>query len=430
MRSRLLWRRSATALGTYASFVLGVLGTLVAARVLGPASFGVYSIVLVATSFFALLLDLTVEEALVKFGFRYAAAEEWGKLRGLFRRALAVKGAGALLAGGALAGLAPLADRLFGAEDLMQPLLLAALIPVVQAPESPAGVALLLRGRYDVRAFFLLGSQALKLAGIVIAASHGVTALVTSLLCAQALASAGIGAVGLAAFRRFPRAAPEPLAEDRRGIVRFVAQSSVGTGISSLRGALGTLVLGLVSNPVQVGFFRAAQAPQQAFYALSSPARLILLTEQTRDWERGARDAVFDSVRRYSALALGICVVVLPPLLVFMPELVRLAYTAEFAGASDAARIVLLAAALQLVFGWTKSFPISIGRPGLRTIGYALEAAVLIPLVVVLGREWGATGGAGAILGSTAAGCALWLVLLARLRREHGGPAVPEAAVS
>jgi len=407
-----------------------VVGTLVAARVLGPSAFGAYSIVLVATSFFALLLDLTVEEALVKFGFRYAAAEDWGRLRGLFRQALAYKGAGALLAGGALAGLAPLADGLFGAEGLTRPLLIAALIPVVQSPESPAGVALLLRGRYDVRALFLLCSQALKLAAIAIAVSHGITALIVALVCAQAVASVAVGAVGFAAFRRFPRAAPERLGADRGLILRFVAQSSFGTGIVSLRGALGALVLGLVSNPVQVGFFRAAQAPQQAFYALSSPARLILLTEQTRDWERGARAAVFDGVRRYSAAAAAVCLVTLPPLLVFMPELVRLAYSAEYAGAADAARIVLGAAALQLVFGWTKSLPVSIGRPGLRTIGYALEAAVLIPLVVLLGREWGATGGAAAILCSTAAVCALWVVLLARLRREHAGPGLPEAAVS
>ena len=32
---------------------------------------------------------------------------------------------------------------------------------------------------------------------------------------------------------------------------------------------------------------------------MSAPARLILLTEQTRDWERGTRDAVFAGIRRY-----------------------------------------------------------------------------------------------------------------------------------
>jgi O-antigen/teichoic acid export membrane protein len=183
-------------------------------------------------------------------------------------------------------------------------------------------------------------------------------------------------------------------------------------------------VLGIVTNPVQVGFFRAAQAPQQGFQALSSPARLILLTEQTRDWERGDRAAVFRSVKRYTLFAAAVTAVVAVPLIYFMPDLIRLLYSHKYTGAGDAARIVAAAAALQLVFGWTKSFPISIGRPALRTYGYALEAAVLIPLVAVLGREWGATGAGGAILGSTLASTILWIVLLYRLRREHAAGAV------
>ena len=423
-RSRLLRRRVATAIGTYLSVVLGVAGPLVAARVLGPRGFGVYAIVLVAASFFQVLLDVTVEEALVKFGFRYAESENWGRLQRLFRHVLRLKVLGAALAAAALAGLAPFAGGLFGADNLRTPLLVAALIPLVQAPESLAAVALILRGRYDLRGLFLAVSQGLKLAAVAIAAPHGVTALVAAIVVAQAVASAAVGAAGVFAFRRFPSAPPVQLAEDRSQVVRFVLQSSLGTGVVSLRGALGPLVLGIVTNPLQVGLFRAAQAPQQGFQALSSPARLILFTEQTRDWERGAKAAVFRSVRRYTLGAAAAVAVVVVPLVVFMPDLVRLLYSSKYSGAGNAARIVLVAAALQVVFGWTKSFPVSIGRPALRTLGYALEAVVLIPLVVVLGREWGATGAAGAILGATVASTILWSVLLLRLRREHASPPV------
>src|SRR5207249_10791600 len=99
----------------------------------------------------------------------------------------------------------------------------------------------------------------------------------------------------------FPRAEPTALKEDRREIVRFIAQASIGTGVVSLRGTLAPLLLGMVTSPAQVGFFRAAQAPQSGFAALTSPARLILLTEQTRDWERGSPDVVFAGLRRYPA---------------------------------------------------------------------------------------------------------------------------------
>jgi O-antigen/teichoic acid export membrane protein len=431
MRSRLLRRRFATAVGTYLSVAFGVIGTLVAARVLGPQQFGVYSIVLVATSFFQVLLDVTVEEALVKFGFRYTANEDWGRLQRLFRRVIRLKAIGVVLAAVALVVLAPFADQIFGTNNLQTPLLVAALLPLVQAPESLAGVALILRGRYDIRGIFLGVSQGLRLLAVVLTVHHGVTALVAGLVIAQAIASTAVSIAGIVAFRRFPAARSEPLGADRGEIVRFVVQSSLGTGIVSFRGALGTLVLGAVANPVEVGYFKSAQAPQQGVQALSSPARLILLTEQTRDWERGARDAVFRSVRRYTVGTALLTAVVTVPLVIFMPALIRLLYGDQYAGAGNAARIITVAAALQLVYGWTKSFPISIGRPGLRTLGYALEAVVLIPLVGILGHEWGATGAAGGVLGATIASTILWTVLVVRLRREHASPvsqAVPREA--
>ncbi len=52
---------------------------------------------------------------------------------------------------------------------------------------------------------------------------------------------------------------------------------------------------------------------------------------------------------------------------------------------------------------------------------------MFVPLLLVLGAEWGATGGAAAMVVSTVVFCALWVVLLARLRNER---AVPEALAS
>ena len=101
----------------------------------------------------------------------------------------------------------------------------------------------------------------------------------------------------LAALAALPAREAAPLGETAREILRFVLQSSAGTGLVSLRGWLAPLLLGVVSDVRQVGLFRAAQAPQQGFAALSSPVRLILLTEQTRDWERGRESAA--GIRRY-----------------------------------------------------------------------------------------------------------------------------------
>jgi O-antigen/teichoic acid export membrane protein len=74
------------------------------------------------------------------------------------------------------------------------------------------------------------------------------------------------------------------------------------------------------------------------------------------------------------------------------------------------------------VVSWSKSLPVSIGRPGLRVLAHGVETVVLIPLVVAFGSLWGATGAGAAVLISSVVFSALWFVLLARIRR--GGAAV------
>jgi O-antigen/teichoic acid export membrane protein len=417
MRSRLLLRRSGAAAGLYSSAVVGFLATVAAAHIFSTRTFGLYAIVLAATSFFQTLLDLTVEEALIKFGFRYTTRGDWGRLRRLFESALLFKVTGGVLAAGALLGLAPLSHALLHKNDLTSALQVAAIIPLAQCVENVGGVALILHGRYDLRGFFLFTSMALRLTAILVAAPHGLTAAIAAMGAAQAVATAAVATAGWIAYRRFPQQAAVPLGDDRRSLLSFVGQSTVATAVTSLTIPLATLVLGRVTSTAQVAWFRAALAPQQAFAALSSPVRLILLTEQTRDWERGLRETVFAGLRRYMLGAAALALVALPLLLIFTPELVRLLFSAKNQGAVDVTRITIVAGALRMVFGWSKSFPVSIGRPNLRIWTHGLEMLVLVPLTGILGAKWGATGAGAAVLASSVAFCAYWALLYGRIRR-------------
>ena len=155
--------------------------------------------------------------------------------------------------------------------------------------------------------------------------------------------------------------------------------------------------------------------------------RLILLTEQTRDVEHGRIAEAYRSLRRYILGATAFALVLAPVAWVLMPWLVRVVLGSRYVPATDAARILLLAACLRLVLGWTKSFPVSIGRPGLRIVAHAVEIITLLPLVVFLGARWGATGASVAVLIATVAFAGAWVVLLFRLRREHRASDLTEA---
>jgi O-antigen/teichoic acid export membrane protein len=419
--SRLFVRRSATAVGIYSSFAFGVLGTIAASRELPSLrAFGDYSTVIFATTFLQSFFDLTAEEALVKYGFRYITREDWGRLRRLFSSALRVKLAGSTLGAAALLVFAAIAPS-----RLTVALLLAAGVPLGQSLEGLAGIPLYLRGRYDVRAGFQAWSMLLRFTGILVGAHFGVAQAIGGVLVAQLLATASVAVAGRNAFARFPSAPARPLAEDRRAILSFVAQSSAATGVVSLRGGLAPLLLGAVTGTTQVGLFRVAQAPQTTFGALSSPARMVLLTEQTRDWERGHQAVVLRGVRRYSLVAFVLSLVVVPPLLVWVPDLIRLVNGARYLGATGAARLFVLTAAVQLVVGWSKSFAVTIGRPGLRIWTHGLEALVVLPLVVALGAEWGATGAAGGVLAGACVFAVAWAVIFLRMQPEDGRPSTP-----
>jgi O-antigen/teichoic acid export membrane protein len=422
MSSRVLRRRSATAAWIYLAVAFGIAGTIVAARVLGVDDFGVFATALVAVGFFQTLLDLTVEESLTKYGFRYVAGADWGRLRRLFRQALLLKLAGGLLATLLLVVLAPFADALFDADDIEQALLAASLLPLVQASENVGATALLLHSRYDLRGVYQAGSAGLRLLAIVVAAPYGVTAALVAIVIAQAVSTLVISAVGAVALRRFPAGTPTQLGEDVPEIRSFVVQSTLATGVISLRTTLVPLVLGVVSGTTQVGLFRIAQTPQTGLAAASSPARLVLMTEQTRDWERGERARILAGLRAYSKWAGALMLVAVPLFLVAMPWLIEVVFGEEYDAAATAARIVLIAAAIHFVLGWSKSLPVTIGRPRLRIVTHGLETLVAIPLVAVLGTEWGATGAAVAVLLSTLVFAAAWLVVVARLRDEvHAG---------
>lgn len=407
-------RRTVVVAGLWTSAVLGFLATVVAARIFSKSTMGDFVTVVAYTGFFQTLLDISVEEAAIKYGFRYVTQERWGRLRRLLAGTLVFKLAGGILALLVLVGLA----FAHHGSSLEKPMLVGALIPLAQAPEGLAGVALYLRGRYDVRGAFLALSMGLRLAGVAVGAQYGLTQAILGMVAAQVVSTLAICGTGLFAFRRFPSAPAEPLAEDRNDVFRFVLSSSLATGIVSLRTTLTVPLLRGVSTPTQVADYKVAQSPQTGFSMLSAPARMILVTEHTRSWERGSHRAVLADVKRYSMLAAGLMAALVPVSIVLMPWIVRLVFTSKFDDAVDAARLVVVAGALQFLVGWSKSIPIAVGRPNLRIWTHGAESLVLLPLTAVLGWKWGATGAAGAMVAASGAFVVMWAVLIFRIRDE------------
>jgi O-antigen/teichoic acid export membrane protein len=121
--------------------------------------------------------------------------------------------------------------------------------------------------------------------------------------------------------------------------------------------------------------------------------------------------------------------VIVPLLWWLMPDLVRWIYKPRNLGAVDAARLILVASAVQFLVGWSKSLPIAVGRPKLRIWTHGIETLVLLPLVGALGYVWGATGAGAAVLVSSVVFALTWAVLFVRIARDASVSIKPEPAV-
>ena len=145
-----------------------------------------------------------------------------------------------------------------------------------------------------------------------------------AIVVGQVVATVIAGVAGTLALRRFPRG--EARRSGTTGGDRLLRRPVECRHRRHLaRAALTPVLLGVVAGTTQVGYFRVALA-RRAVSAASAPVRLMLLTEQTRDWERGREDTVLRGVRAIHDRGGGVAVVAVPVFLVAMPLLVRVVF--------------------------------------------------------------------------------------------------------
>lgn len=431
------WRRRSwwmlagqTSLATWGSTALAFAATVVVARALGPDGFGEVVLAVSTATLVAMLLDLSLEDAVVYHGFRALEAGRMGTLRALIRRSLALDFViGIVVAAVIVASAEPLADLVSGGRLGADILRLAALAGLVATVDGTTGGMLLVAGRPDLRAWITAVANAVRLGAVIVAVQlGGPEAVVVSYALAAAVGAAVQAAlawwIGWRRWRPTGVSDGEPVGS--RALLSFGLHSSLSTTLFSGREMMIPMLLGSLAGPAAVGLFRVALLPVTAVGVVGAPIKMLLLPEQTRLAARNRFDTLWRSIRVHTlaGLALG-----LPAAAVgwfALDTIIPLLYTDEFAGAVDASRILLIAAVAHLAFSWWKTIPTAVGRPELRTIVAASSFALTVALLAVFAGR-GSEGAALAFsLAAVITGVA-WLALArVLLRRDHAGAGAPE----
>ena len=200
------------------------------------------------------------------------------------------------------------------------------------------------------------------------------------------------------------------------GLAHFLANtwtsSSLAVGYES-----GVLVLaGVGGGPSLAALLRVAQAPGRLLLTLFSPLATQAFPRLSLMAARGERQALLRLMTRSTRLVLGVSALVVPLGALLMRPALELLYGEDYAAASLAAVLLLVAGALRAAVIWGKVLPLAVGRPTLRLLAVLGESVVMLAGTAITAHIWtSATTIATAIAGlSVIVSCMLfgyWVVV-------------------
>jgi PST family polysaccharide transporter len=247
---------------------VGLVATMVLARLLVPAQFGVMAFAGTALAFVAVFQDLGITQALISYS---------GEIEERLRPALVLSVGSGLVFYLALAALAyPLAA--FVAEPLIGPVLLVLGSVVPLQALGQVQHALLVRGERYRALFFIALAQALTYVGVAVGlalAGFGVWSLVFGHVAAQLVRSLSLWM--LSTWRPFGRGARGKLWSV--GLVRFGGTLTVVNVLDWAADGWVFLTIGKLLGSESLGLYNLSfEAARMAYFGLPALAASVVLT--------------------------------------------------------------------------------------------------------------------------------------------------------
>ena len=267
--------------------VAGIAYLALAARTLGPKSFGEFVLILTYGQMIANFVQFQSWKGVIRYGALHVAAGRPGRLERLFGYT-ATLDFGSALVGALIAAIgAPLIAPLFDWSPAQQ--ISAALFGAVlllSTGATPTGM-LRLFNRFDLVAYTEAVGPLMRLVGSVIAwltAAH-----VNAFLIVWAAAAIGQALVQWIAVLVVNRSriafGPKPFrlaAQENEGIWRFMLQTNVSNSVSTFWMQLGTLAVGAFAGAAEAGAFRLAQRLARGIVRPVRPVTVALYPELAR----------------------------------------------------------------------------------------------------------------------------------------------------
>ncbi len=384
---------SATGISAFLSMLQGIL----AARLLGPANFGVLGAVTTFTSTLNRLASYRMNELVVRYVSHFQEQGEPSKAAAAFKTASLLEMGGSVLAFGLVWALAPLGAQYF-AHDVGLAIWFRIYGGIVLAnliSESATGLLQVFDRFRSIAVITALQSAVtLMLIAAAFFSGAGLFAIILAYMTGKVLGALAYTISALVLARQswgagWWQAPFRTLADQRRSLLTFAFSTNLSGTVSLIAKDSEVLWVSGFLGTVPAGYYKLALALANMLQLPVSPLPKATYPELSREIARRNWENVRYILRQGSRLAAAYSVPVTLFLILFGQWIISYVYGIEYLPAYPALVVLLIGYTFVNIFYWNRVALLSLSRPVFPTLvnfaGMLLKVAAVYWLVPVLG---------------------------------------------
>jgi len=388
------------ALSQYLATGLGLLKTIVAARLLGPNDYGLAALVFAYPGLLYAFLSLKTVSVTTRYVAGFRATGQFEELKAVCKVSylldLMVSTAASLLVGATCWWAAAIFYQRPELGRLMA--LYAACFPLVSLNSTSWGV-LSSWGKFGWLSCFAVMSPVIELVLVIIFLLNGlgILGMVIATAAGQALGGLGIFLAAALLLSReglgsWWQSKFKELSFFRNEISAFFGWNYLFVTLSSLVIQVPIMLLGRYESPKEAGYFRLAVSVATGTSSMESAMGRVAYPTISARWASGERQTLRKSLRRWTikgGLPLGILILLVIPLL---PFLILLTFGPAYNPMIPAAQLMMIGVAISTIFFWLNSYYFASGQFALLTKAYFLYTCLIIGGGWIIIQSWGFLG--------------------------------------
>ncbi len=384
---------SATGLSSGMSFVQSIL----AGRLLGPASFGTLGALTAFTSTMNKLASFRMQELVIRYVGHYQENDETQRAAAVFKVAGFLEVIGSLVAFGLIWFLAPVGSRIFAHDPtLVDWFRLYGFIVLANIMYETSTGILHIFDRFKTVAIINVLQSALTLTLIAIAffSSAGLTAVVSAYMAGKIFGSLGVTGTAIFQARQawgvnWWRTPIKLLASELRTLLTFAFSTNISGTVSLIAKDSEVLWVSAFLGTQSAGYYKTAIALSGLLQLPISPLPKVTFPELTREIARKNWQNVRYILQQGSRLAAAYSVPVTVGLVIFGKILINLTYGEEFLPTYEPLIILLIGFTFTNIFYWNRVALLSLARPIFPTIVNITGMVMKVALIFLLVPQYG-----------------------------------------